>query len=51
MKGDSHGYGIYRWPDGPVYYGQWKQDKRDGYGYDRNVDGIEYYGQYKDEKK
>jgi hypothetical protein len=45
-----HGYGIYRWPDGGVYYGQWKEDKKDGYGYKKSTDGTEYYGQWKNNK-
>jgi 1-phosphatidylinositol-4-phosphate 5-kinase len=42
-----HGYGIYRWADGRVYYGELKYDKSDGKGYLRSADGDEYWGEYK----
>jgi hypothetical protein len=51
MKGEKQGYGIYRWPDGRVYYGQWKEDKFDGYGYFKDANGIEYYGPWKNSKR
>jgi hypothetical protein len=47
MNGAFHGYGIYRWADGRVYYGEWKEDKHDGYGYTKYPDGKEYFGPWK----
>ena len=51
MHGKKHGYGIFRWPDGRAYYGQWKEDKKDGYGYYSFTDDNEYYGEYKNDKR
>ena len=42
-----HGYGIYRWADGGIYYGLFKENSENGYGYKRFNDGSEYYGQWK----
>jgi hypothetical protein len=42
-----HGYGIFRWASGSVYYGQWKENNRDGYGYFKEANGSEYYGPWK----
>ena len=47
MNNDRRGYGIYRWTDGAVYYGEFKLDKIYGQGYKRNADGDEYCGEYK----
>jgi hypothetical protein len=30
MNDKGHGYGIYRYPSGVVYYGEFKLGKRDG---------------------
>ena len=51
MKGEKQGYGIYRWADGDVYHGQWKENNKDGYGYKRDANGTEYYGQWKGDKR
>jgi hypothetical protein len=51
MNDVKHGYGIFRWPDGGVYHGQWKEHKRDGYGYYKGIDGIDDYSQYKNHKR
>ena len=47
MNGGKHGYGIFRWADGDVYFGEWKKNKREGHGYMRYVDGGEYCGEWK----
>ena len=47
----NHGYGICRWADGGVYYGQWKEGNKDGQGYERQADGIEYWGEFKNDMK
>ena len=49
MNGDTHGYGIYRWADGSVYYGERKQNNKDGQGYQRWANGIEYNGEWKND--
>ena len=49
MNGDKHGYGIYRWANGDVYCGEWKQDKIDGKGYNRLPNGDFYYGECKND--
>jgi 1-phosphatidylinositol-4-phosphate 5-kinase len=46
MNDLKHGYGIYRWADGGVYYGEWKENMKDGQGYKRWADGDEYCGEY-----
>ena len=46
-----HGYGIYRWPDGREYYGQWKENKKDGYGYHKGSNGVDDYSQWKNSKR
>jgi hypothetical protein len=30
---NGHGYSHCKWDDGDVYYGQWKEGKREGYGF------------------
>ena len=51
MNGDKHGYGIYRWASGSVYYGEHKQNKQDGQGYKRWGNGTEYCGEYKNDMR
>ena len=51
MNGLLHGYGIYRWANGDVYYGEFKQNYHDGQGYKRWADGDEYCGEYKNHMK
>ena len=40
------GYGIYLWPTGERYFGQWKGAKQDGQGLMRWQDGRTYLGQW-----
>jgi hypothetical protein len=48
MNDVMHGYGIYRWADGSVYYGEYKYDNQDGYGYRKwSGSGNEYCGEWK----
>jgi hypothetical protein len=49
MNGEKHGYGIYWWADGRVYFGELKRDKRDGQGCMRWLNGDEYYGEFKND--
>ena len=30
MSNEINGYGTYRWPDGKVYEGEWKDNKMNG---------------------
>ena len=46
-----HGYGIYRWADGSVYYGEYKEGNHDGQGYKKWADGDEYWGEWKNHKE
>ena len=38
------GEGIFTWPDGRRYEGQYKDDKKDGYGLFEWADGKKYKG-------
>lgn len=40
----SQGYGIYTWPNGDVFMGQWVDGVRHGGGIFRSADGREYIG-------
>lgn len=44
------GHGVYRWPDGRVYEGNWERSRQHGQGEFRWPDGRVYRGQYKDGK-
>ena len=46
-----NGRGIYRWANGDVYDGEWKDDKKHGKGIRRWADGDVYDGEYKDGKR
>lgn len=46
--GQKHGCGIYKWPDGSQYVGEWSNNKIDGYGMYLGKDGREYRGQWFD---
>lgn len=40
----KQGYGIYTWPNGDVFMGQWVDEVRHGGGIFRSADGREYIG-------
>jgi len=44
LKGKIHGNGIYTWPDGKYYNGEYHQDQKQGYGIYRWPDGKQYEG-------
>ena len=46
-----HGNGIYKWPDGRTYEGEYKYDKKDGFGIFKWNDGRIYKGYWKDGKQ
>jgi hypothetical protein len=41
-----HGQGLYKWPDGKSYNGEFKFDKKDGYGIYTWADGKRYEGNF-----
>ena len=45
------GFGIYRFANGRIYKGEWKDNKLHGYGEFSWVEGKKYYGFYKYDKK
>ncbi len=47
INNQIEGYGIHKWADGTVYYGEWKENTQDGYGYKIYPDGTERFGQWK----
>ena len=51
MNDLCHGYGIFRWADGSVYYGEWKENISEGQGPYKWADGDEYCGEWKNNKK
>jgi hypothetical protein len=46
----KHGRGILKFPDGPIYYGQFKMDKANGKGKLIFKDGEEYDGDWENNK-
>lgn len=40
------GFGEYRWTDGRIYSGEYREDKKHGYGIYKWVDGREYQGNW-----
>ena len=46
----KHGRGILKWPDGPTYYGQFRNDKASGKGRLIFKQGEEYEGDWVDNK-
>ena len=45
------GYGIFTWPDGRKYNGEYKDDKKDGTGIFEWSDGRKYKGNWKNGKQ
>ena len=40
-----HGFGTFKWPDGMIYEGEYKNDMKDGIGKMTWPDGKIYYGE------
>jgi hypothetical protein len=49
--GQIHGKGVYTYPDGSKYIGEWKNGKMYGNGVYTYPDGSEYVGEMKDNKR
>jgi hypothetical protein len=47
----KHGKGIYTFPDGSKYDGDWEDNKKHGKGIFTWFDGSKYEGYYKNDKK
>ena len=45
------GHGKFEWPDGRIYIGEYKEDKKDGEGEYEWPDGRKYKGSWKDGKQ
>jgi len=45
-----NGYGVFTWPDGRKYDGNYVEDKKEGRGKFTWPDGKEYDGEWKDGK-
>lgn len=46
-----HGEGTYKWLDGRMYHGQYKNDKKNGFGVYVWADGRAYIGNWTDGKQ
>lgn len=46
-----HGKGIYSWPDGRKYDGDYKEDKKHGVGTYTWTDGKRYIGEWRNNKR
>jgi hypothetical protein len=50
-EGKKHGHGLYRWPNGRTYVGEWKDNQMDGEGVESWPNGSKYQGQFKANKR
>jgi len=50
-KGDKHGQGLYRWPNGRTYVGEWYENQMDGEGVESWPNGSKYRGQFQANKR
>lgn len=46
-QGKKYGHGIYRWPNGRIYVGEWYEDQMDGEGIETWPNGSRYQGQFR----
>ena len=46
-----HGHGLYKWPDGRMYEGNYFNDKKEGYGVYTYPDGRCYKGNWSNGKQ
>ncbi len=47
----KHGHGVYTWPDGRVYDGQWVNGRQDGMGKYTDKEGITKVGMWSKGKR
>ena len=50
-NGRRHGYGVYQWADGDLWYGCYRGGYRDGYGMLVKPDRHVYYGKWAGDTK
>jgi hypothetical protein len=50
-EGKKHGQGMYRWPNGRTYIGEWYDNQMDGDGVETWPNGSKYQGQLKANKR
>ena len=51
-SGNLNGIGKYEFPNGPTYWGEWKDNEREGYGTEYYPDnGQTYTGQFKNDRR
>jgi hypothetical protein len=50
-EGQKHGQGMYRWPNGRTYIGEWFENQMDGEGIESWPNGSKYQGQFKENKR
>ena len=50
-KGEKHGHGLYRWPNGRTYVGDWHENQMHGDGIESWPNGSKYQGQFKANKR
>jgi hypothetical protein len=50
-EGEKHGHGLYRWPNGRTYVGEWYENQMDGEGVESWPNGSRYQGQFKANKR
>lgn len=50
LNGKEHGHGIYKYDNGDIYEGEWKDNMRNGHGIYVFTEGDIYEGEYKDDK-
>ena len=46
----KHGKGVYEWPNGELYDGQWWKGRKNGSGMWKGTDGDSYMGEWKNGK-
>eukprot|EP00636_Phaeomonas_parva_P016807 CAMPEP_0118875172 /NCGR_PEP_ID=MMETSP1163-20130328/16333_1 /TAXON_ID=124430 /ORGANISM="Phaeomonas parva, Strain CCMP2877" /LENGTH=1131 /DNA_ID=CAMNT_0006810633 /DNA_START=77 /DNA_END=3472 /DNA_ORIENTATION=+ len=51
INDEISGWGVMRWPNGDVYFGQINKNKREGIGLFRSLDGREYRGEFKENSR
>jgi hypothetical protein len=50
-EGEKHGQGMYRYPNGRTYVGEWYKNQMDGQGVESWPNGSIYQGQFKANKR